>query len=545
MKKVDIRKQPRLGLGKTFSLTVNGIRYRLFRSAITMVVITVAIAFLMNSLSESLLKKSMRAAAANRIRAERLAAEWVARLTMPGTIAGILQETAQTKAVSPRYRENMNFGGFSQAEMQAYGLQAREARGYLEFFAKLNYADRRQLVHTAVATGIFDRLQAAGSWQRFTDNLVKMPSVKMDISPEKFRSFLEGWPGLKARTAKIIEGRRQTIAGLSKRLAGRSLIQVLAGEGRGFFAEIRKAGFMLSPQDAATITAQARALQIQRLLDERIGKPKVKQVVAAELNLSPREVTSRLLWHKLLKSEKRAGWTLRLFRLQWALEKTADEQKLLVAAAAKLKVKPEKLGVEMLLRRLVAREELAEWFLALPEAQVNKFKLSLNGAAAVELAARKREVEKLLAADRHCEDVGEGLLGLGQRMGWLLLVSLVVCVVGIANAMLMSVTERFREIATLKCLGALDGFIMLMFVFEAAMLGVVGGVLGAVLGTVIGLGRMRALFGSVLWSAVNLPDLVVAGLAAVLVGIILAVVAAIWPSLRASRLAPMEAMRIE
>ena len=49
--------------------------------------------------------------------------------------------------------------------------------------------------------------------------------------------------------------------------------------------------------------------------------------------------------------------------------------------------------------------------------------------------------------------------GIQERMLWLILVSMVVCAVGIANAMLMSVTERFREIATLKCLGALDGTI--------------------------------------------------------------------------------------
>ncbi|MCK4402075.1 ABC transporter permease, partial [bacterium] len=43
---------------------------------------------------------------------------------------------------------------------------------------------------------------------------------------------------------------------------------------------------------------------------------------------------------------------------------------------------------------------------------------------------------------------------------WLVVLSLMVCVVGIANAMLMSVTERYKEIGTMKCLGALDRFII-------------------------------------------------------------------------------------
>ena len=50
---------------------------------------------------------------------------------------------------------------------------------------------------------------------------------------------------------------------------------------------------------------------------------------------------------------------------------------------------------------------------------------------------------------------------LSDRQMFLLGVSFVVCMVGIANAMLMAITERFREIATMKCLGATDGFILI------------------------------------------------------------------------------------
>ena len=53
-----------------------------------------------------------------------------------------------------------------------------------------------------------------------------------------------------------------------------------------------------------------------------------------------------------------------------------------------------------------------------------------------------------------------------SKQMWLIGLSLLVCVVGIANAMLMSVTERFREIGTMKCLGALDSFIVKLFLLE-------------------------------------------------------------------------------
>ena len=136
-------------------------------------------------------------------------------------------------------------------------------------------------------------------------------------------------------------------------------------------------------------------------------------------------------------------------------------------------------------------------------------------------------------------------MGIGERMTWLTLVALLVCVVGVANAMLMSVTERFREIATLKCLGALDGSIMGLFVLEASLLGVVGGVAGAIAGSLIGLGRMLTLFGGLIVPAFPVEDVMLAILASTTMGVVLAAVAAVYPSFRAARLAPMEAMRIQ
>src|SRR5256884_4475548 len=65
---------------------------------------------------------------------------------------------------------------------------------------------------------------------------------------------------------------------------------------------------------------------------------------------------------------------------------------------------------------------------------------------------------------------------------WLLGLALLVAFVGILNAMLMSVTERFREIGTMKCLGALDGFIVRLFLLESFFQGAVGTTIGIVVG---------------------------------------------------------------
>jgi len=64
-----------------------------------------------------------------------------------------------------------------------------------------------------------------------------------------------------------------------------------------------------------------------------------------------------------------------------------------------------------------------------------------------------------------------------SRMTWLVSLSLVVCTVGITNSMLMSVTERFKEIGTMKCLGALNQFVVKLFMIEAFLLGVIASTL--------------------------------------------------------------------
>ncbi len=73
------------------------------------------------------------------------------------------------------------------------------------------------------------------------------------------------------------------------------------------------------------------------------------------------------------------------------------------------------------------------------------------------------------------------------KQRWIILLSLLVCAVGIVNAQLMAVTERFREIGTMKCLGALDRFVLRLFLLEAGMQGLVGAAAGALGGALFAL----------------------------------------------------------
>lgn len=127
-----------------------------------------------------------------------------------------------------------------------------------------------------------------------------------------------------------------------------------------------------------------------------------------------------------------------------------------------------------------------------------------------------------------------------QKNTWLVVMSLLVSVVGITNSMLMSVTERYKEIGTMKCLGALDNFIVKLFLIESGLLGFFGALFGALLGGVFMLLTKTALIGSINW-----VDWITKLIFCVVIGTILSVIASVGPALRAAKMEPIDAMRSE
>jgi hypothetical protein len=131
------------------------------------------------------------------------------------------------------------------------------------------------------------------------------------------------------------------------------------------------------------------------------------------------------------------------------------------------------------------------------------------------------------------------------KQRWIVILSLVVCVVGIVNAQLMAVTERFREIGTMKCLGALDRFILRLFFLEAGMQGLVGGGIGALVGAFFSLITAATSFGTVALIQVSWLDVAGSVLWATLVGFFLSLVGVFYPAIVAAKMQPVEAMRTE
>jgi putative ABC transport system permease protein len=117
-------------------------------------------------------------------------------------------------------------------------------------------------------------------------------------------------------------------------------------------------------------------------------------------------------------------------------------------------------------------------------------------------------------------------------------ISLLVGGIGVMNIMLVSVTERVREIGLRKALGATPRAVRRQFLVEASTLGLAGGVLGLVLGTAGALALPRFL-----GQPVTVSPLVALG--ALGVALVIGIVAGVYPAGRAARLAPIDALRSE
>lgn len=132
-----------------------------------------------------------------------------------------------------------------------------------------------------------------------------------------------------------------------------------------------------------------------------------------------------------------------------------------------------------------------------------------------------------------------------QRL-WLYGLSGFLCLVGITNTILMSVTERFREIGTLKCMGALDAFVVRLFLVENVFIGAVGSLAGCLVGYLLALVQVGAVFEFALLGGRTLGHGLWPALPIVMaIGTGLTLLAAIYPTFVASRMRPVDAMRTE
>ncbi len=488
---IDVRKQRNLTPGETFQLCVKGIRHRLLRSVLTLAVVVLAVAFFMYLLSESVIVRSVGRGVAAEVEQGRLGSRTMTRLFVQPTEPVLVRRLGRAlrRGDDLLLDEAARVSGWPAERLLALASLAERERLYTDFLAALPTGRRLALVQKRQGRIALEHIRTHRG--QFRESLAPMVDVRIPGGLDGLEAFLDVWPGYRVELAAFSAAWNARVGRAGRILERHKGREDLADTAwvaeapperlEAWRAEIAELGFAFPPEVLAKVRRQ--------LVHARVRNDLLTRLNTADM---------------------RARWT-RAFRER---RRTSADEKLLQVDDPR----------------------------ALPLLEDGYDAETLR-----DVAAQVRTDRRLAALEQRLQlgtrdDVAEGLTG---RQIFLLCISFVVCMVGIANAMLMSITERFREIATMKCLGATDRYILLQFVMEAGLQGFFGGVLGVLIGFAIAFVRDAFAYGTHLFLYWPGRELLASGLFSLVVGVLLAVLASIHPSWSASRMAPMEAMRVE
>jgi len=490
---LEVREQTRLSLKQMFVICFDSIAYRLLRSLITVFIIAVAIAFLAMILMEAELQRTARLALNTHVRELTSYSQLLRALSEIPSDERLVQMAAGTAKGSAERRKITRLAGLTEENGAAFAARSATTRRYLRFFENIPVGRRVLLVEQQAGLDIFDWLKAPANRATFDKALDQMRSLKIPGSRAAFNVFLDDWPAYRAQldTLRVnYEGMIKAVesyaapGGLNVRLRQ----AIGAGQAAEIFAALRERGYDVDAVDQAHIINGCRYQIEVEWASAFVNQPGIRRTWNRRYNdmFSPLGALTACAG-----DPQRVEWIRETLRQEKA-DAGFDRERFLAAARA------------------------------------------------------VRDHEKVLEASRRwpADAADEGGAG-KSRTYWLVFVSFMVCVVGIANAMLMSVLERFKEIATMKCLGARNGTIAFLFVSESLVLGILGGILGVLGGAGIALSRQAWVFGGMLFEQFSPSGL------AVVIGIsfgcslLLTALASLYPAHVAARMPPMAAMRVD
>lgn len=483
MKPIIAQDQARLGLGRCVRLAVSGMSYRLLRSGITTAILALAVAFLVHVLTHAILAERVQRSAWDELRPTRESTRWLTRLAEPDAPV----EIQANLAGGDRWKQLrvIEYGTWwTDHHALSQATQAAEALKEIQ-----TWADALTPAQDAVILGGLSLGPWLAQLQTQSERRFKFESMLDDLQLQAplgtidvFNNFLQSqWTVLQDATDEIRTHHRLAIERF-READGRPILERFAQPSATLEQEINDAPFVMPSDTRSDLESFAAYQQTLSWLQRELLKPEVQQQVNAEWGPSDFSIVI----NRLARPSGARWW-----------EQAIDEP---------------------------------AW-----------------GETVYATAKRFTQSEAYYTVTENYQPVDRNTpFGLPVGTLWLVGLSLLVCVVGVTNALLMSVTERFNEIATMKCLGAMDRSIMQMFVAEAVIQGVLGGTVGVVLGLLLTLLRGFAEFGTLLGRGLgDWPQLLAAAGLSLGLGVLLAAFAAIGPSWVASRLAPMEAMRVE
>ena len=490
MKKIEAKDQVRLTLYQCFEICIHGVYYRFFRSMVTVSIVVLTVAFFSNVMIEGLMTNGVAEGVRRELQTIRRDARFLAKLTEVETVEAISERIAGLEAGDSAYREVLGITGVDPAVLDRLIAFSRRRQSYQEFFdEELTYGQRQILVKGKQGLVVFELLQDAERRQDLSDGMRQLKSVQLPTSQAELEVFLDGFRTNLAGVAELRAPYERAVKAVASRYSLPELKKAIVSGDSALLEHLRSLGYLVEDREYADIGTQLDETERILSMAQAFQNFTFKSRFITKFSILAKEYGDRLVMSKLQRRSGAEWFEKQVADLDLAVSLSTDQVRRLAQAA-------------------LARGTL-------------------------------REVEQIL----HTK--GDWHRGIDTKTIWLMIVSFIVCTVGIANAMLINVAERFREIATMKCLGAMDGFVMVLFVLEAGLFGLAGGVLGVLLGMLLSLLKQFLGFGNYAFSYLPWGQVAGATVAALGAGMVIATIAALYPSWVASRMAPMEAMRVE
>lgn len=498
MEPIEVKKQHQLDFKDTFEFCLSSIRHRFGRSLLTLSVVILAVAFFMYLQCSNIFRLSVKDGVESEIVASRKPGKLLGMMYTPYTKNEFAKLLVDSRDDARDLKRISSVLKISEAEASELAANAFSELIYLNFFNDLAIGKRKELFGRLEGDAIFGFLRADGNFEKTLEKMLEIGGIRFPGGSEKMKAFLAVYPSYSAKL----------ISAYSKWTGFQKAVRAASDFDANDSAETR-AFILRASADPKTMTAWLAFLQERGFV---IEQSELDSIVNYQRMTDRIEKIQNILSNPDYRKKWRQAYGQEKYRRM--------DEKLAILDSVKT--------MEILKDAKYPDGE-----------KISKADMK---TIADEFRSRKqlRHLELYLDINLLAESSG-----FSPSQLYLMALSFLVCVVGITNAMLMSITERFREIATLKCLGATDSFILIQIVLEAMIQGMIGSVAGILIGFLAALVNSSFQVGTRVFTTFDFGMIGMAALASLLAGMLLAVLSSLYPSTKAARMAPMEAMRVE
>ena len=329
MKVIEVRDQVSLPLRRCLHLTVRGIRHRLFRSTVTVVIVVLAVAFLMMMLSTSFVDRQVSQDVRWRTAGRRMLEEWVDKLSVPMTSSALVARLAGAEDGSAVWKEVLGWGKLSEAELGRLKALAVQQQKYVRYLAALEPGERSALIGSREGDAVFQFLAEPANFEKF---IVGVKSVRMAFptSQEALQGFVKDFAEAAPVRDKLLAAHAAAVAGLKKELGATTVLELLRGDPAEASRVLGRHGFAPDPAALEVLAEEAeQALDAERLVGLLHNK-RMRGVIAKRLGEDVPDLVPVHVF-QVASSEKGAAWLkeeverTRTEALKEESEKTSEE----------------------------------------------------------------------------------------------------------------------------------------------------------------------------------------------------------------------------